>query len=400
MRDERSAVPKREYGGAQKRQRHGGRARHKPDAGILVLYIAASGLLIVFNLFLVMKLLGDVGRLREQLNKISSSVARLQQDIDMSAAAGEGGSAAAAGSVSRLPGAAGGQMSSDGSHGAAGSQASYGGSHGAAGGQVLCEGSYGAEWGLDRVDRPMERSVEEAVYKLTELGKENGVIAQISKSSWKYPEEMLKALANNPELAGFVSGYEGVKARASGGFAREELALDFPLFLQWDPRWGYVGYGDGSCIGLAGCGPTCLSMALYYLTGDEEITPDAAAAYSMEKGYWVSGAGTAWGLLTDLPAKYGVRVSEPSRSEQAIYSALDQGKIVICSMGPGDFTAAGHFIVIYGYDRDGLMVNDPNCVARSMMRWSYADIASQIKHIWVLGGEPDTGGAYRYVEAG
>lgn len=61
---------------------------------------------------------------------------------------------------------------------------------------------------------------------------------------------------------------------------------------------------------------------------------------------------------------------------------------------------ARHFIVIYGYDRDGLMVNDPNCVARSMMRWSYADIASQIKHIWVLGGESDTGRPYRYVEAG
>ena len=48
--------------------------------------------------------------------------------------------------------------------------------------------------------------------------------------------------------------------------------LSDPLFLQWDPRWGYTEYGEDSFLGLSGCGPTCLSMVLYYLTGDKSLT--------------------------------------------------------------------------------------------------------------------------------
>ena len=251
--------------------------------------------------------------------------------------------------------------------------------------QAIAKGSYGAQWRLDEVDKPQLRSGEEIMRKLSELGEGNELIAQISRNSYLYSENMLGALANNPEMADFVNSYTGITTTASGGLSEEELALKFPLFLQWDPRWGYVQYGDNSCIGLAGCGPTSLSMALYYLTGDAGITPDSVAAYSMARGYYVSGAGTAWKLLTDLPGKYGVKVSEPERSEQVLKSALDQGKVIICSMRPGDFTAGGHFIVIYGYDEEGFMINDPNCVARSMKHWTYGEIAAQIKHVWVLG---------------
>lgn len=253
--------------------------------------------------------------------------------------------------------------------------------------QAIAKGSYGAQWGLNQVDKPKLRSSEEIMHRLNELGEKNELIAQVCGDSSRYPESMLAALANNPEMADFVSGYTGIKTQASGGFSESELALKYPLFLQWDPRWGYVSYGYNSCIGLAGCGPASLSMALYYLTGDASITPDSVAAYSMAHGYYVSGAGTAWKLLTDLPTKYGVKVSEPGSSEQAIKSALDQGKIVICSMRPGDFTAGGHFIVIYGYDEEGFRINDPNCVARSMRHWTYGEIAAQIKHVWAFEGE-------------
>lgn len=252
--------------------------------------------------------------------------------------------------------------------------------------QAIVKGSYATEWGLAEIDRPKLRSGAEIMHRLNELGETNELIAQICSNSFLYSENMLAALANNPEIAGFVSGYMGNVSQASGGFYEAELALKFPLFLQWDPRWGYVQYGD-SCIGLAGCGPTCLSMALYYLTGNAGITPDSVAAYSVASGYYVPGAGTAWKLLTDLPAKYGVRVSEPDWSEQTFKSALDQGKIIICSMRPGDFTSGGHFIVLYGYDEEGFMINDPNCVARSRKQWTYGEIAAQIKHVWILERE-------------
>lgn len=239
--------------------------------------------------------------------------------------------------------------------------------------------------GLEEVCRPVKRSGEEVLECLRELSEENDVIAEIYKNRYSYPDKMLEALANNPEMADFVRGYLSAEKKASGGLTDGEKDQDFPLFLQWDPRWGYAQYGDGSNIGLSGCGPTCLSMALYYLTGNEELTPDKIAQYSMDNGYYVPGSGTAWALLQDVPKLYGLEVSQPKATEWTLKNAIDQGKVIICSMSPGDFTAAGHFIVIYGYDREGFLVNDPNCVARSRKSWSFQSLGRQIKNTWILG---------------
>lgn len=239
--------------------------------------------------------------------------------------------------------------------------------------------------GLEYVDRPCQRTMEQVWERLDQLAEEDERIAEILKNSHKYPDKLLEALANNPEMTDFVMGYEENVGRVSGALTQDEMKQDFPLFLQWDPRWGYGDYGDGSNIGLAGCGPTCLSMALFYLTGNESLTPDKMAEYSMENGYYISGTGTAWALLQDVPEQYGISVSQPKAEEYTMKAALDNGSVIICSMGPGDFTAAGHFIVIYGYDKKGFLVNDPNCVARSRQSWSFSELKGQIKNIWVLG---------------
>lgn len=233
-----------------------------------------------------------------------------------------------------------------------------------------------------RLDKPIKRTREEAVRRLEELGQSNPVIAQIGQNSSLYPENMLTALANNPEMADFAAGYLEKDKVATGGLTEEEKRQDFPLFLQWDPRWGYASYGVDSNIGLSGCGPTCMSMVLYYLTGDETLTPDRIADYAMENGYYVEGTGTAWALMQDMPGLYGVRVIEPDMSEYGFRNALSKGRVLICAMGAGDFTAAGHFIVIYGYDQNGFMVNDSNCVARSQKRWTFEEIRGQIKMVW------------------
>ena len=237
---------------------------------------------------------------------------------------------------------------------------------------------------IDAVDvsKPVERTEEEVLKRLNELGQTDSVIQEIYENHSQYPKDLLAALANNPEMADFVAGYlNGNKGNVSGLTAAEK-EQDFPLFLQWDPRWGYQPYGNGSCIGLAGCGPTCLSMALFYLTGDENLTPDKIARYSMENGYYVEGTGTAWALMEDVPKLYGIKVSKLSAEESNIRAILDNGGVVICSVGRGEFTTSGHYILIYGYDREGLIINDPNCVARSGKRWIFSDIRWQIKNIW------------------
>ncbi len=235
------------------------------------------------------------------------------------------------------------------------------------------------------VEKPVQRTQAETIQRLEELGKENPEIATISRSSSQYPEAMLTALANNPEMADFVAGYLSDNKYAAGGLTELEKEQECPLFLQWDSRWGYELYGGDSCIGLAGCGPTCLSMILYYLTRDETLTPDRIAAYSMENDYYVSGTGTAWGLMEDFPEIYGIKATEPRMTERSIKAELDKGKVLICAMGQGDFTVSGHFIVIYGYGDSGFQINDPNCVARSRREWTFEEIKDQVKKIWAYG---------------
>lgn len=230
------------------------------------------------------------------------------------------------------------------------------------------------------VGKPAERTEEEVLKRLIELAQDSSVIGEIYQNHSQYPKELLAALANNPEMADFVYGYPGGDG-VTGGITESEKEQEFPLFLQWDPRWGYESYGE-SCIGLAGCGPTCLSMVLFYLTRDETLTPDKICKYSMENGYYVQGSGTAWILMQDVPKLYDIKVTEVSSSERNIKAALDSGNIVICAMGRGYFTTSGHYIVIYGYDKDGFIVNDPNCMARSNERWDFSEIQYQIKNIW------------------
>lgn len=261
---------------------------------------------------------------------------------------------------------------------------------------------YTSLWGLETVEKPKVRTYPEILERLEDLGEESELIRQVAADSRSYPEKLLEALANNPELADFAAHYLEKKGTVTGeGLTESEKEQDFPLFLQWDPRWGYLSYGDDSVVGLSGCGPTALSMVLYYLTGREELTPDRIAEYSMENGYYISGTGTAWLLLEDVPRRYGVSVDQPAPDAAALRQSLDGGAMVICSMGPGDFTIGGHFIVIYGYTEEGFLVNDPNCVARSGKVWTWAELRNQIKHVWAFyeGASTDPWKAYTPVES-
>lgn len=250
--------------------------------------------------------------------------------------------------------------------------------------------SYARMCEVGDVDAPAKREVWEIEERLAELAETDERIAEICAARESYPDKILEALANNPEMTDYVLGYTDRKDGTESGstsaeLTEEEKGMEYPLFLQWDPRWGYVSYGDSSYVGLAGCGPTALSMALYYLTKDASLTPDVIAEYAMEHDYYMYGTGTLWALMEDVPVQYGIRSQKPQVDEWSMKRELDEGHILICAMRPGDFTAAGHFIVIYGYNEEGFLVNDPNCVARSRKEWTFDQIRGQIKQLWALG---------------
>ena len=164
---------------------------------------------------------------------------------------------------------------------------------------------------------------------------------------------------------------------------KEEKKQKYPLFLQWDKRWGYEAYGDFN-IALSGCGPTTLAMAAVALTGKDTITPDKVAEYSMANGHYVEGTGTAWSLMTDGCEEFGIKSEEISLDEYVMKSHLDEGKVIICSMRKGDFTSAGHFVMIYGYNTDGFFVNDANCIYRSSRMWTFDELKNQIRILWTF----------------
>ena len=80
----------------------------------------------------------------------------------------------------------------------------------------------------------------------------------------EYPEELIDLIFRNPETIDFVSSYSERDKFLNKRITKEEsveLNRKYPLYLQWDKRWGYEEYGD-SIIGLAGCAPTSMAMAI------------------------------------------------------------------------------------------------------------------------------------------
>ena len=136
-------------------------------------------------------------------------------------------------------------------------------------------------------------------------------------------------------------------------------------------------------MALTGCGPTCLSMVAVHLLQDAELTPLYIAEYAERKGYYVDGVGSAWALMQEGARDLGLHVQEVSLDKNTVMKYLQQGRPIIASMGPGDFTGTGHFIVFVGVEDGKIQVNDPNRRERSERLWEFDDIKDQIKNMWV-----------------
>ena len=199
----------------------------------------------------------------------------------------------------------------------------------------------------------------------------------------EYPEGLKRLLESNPEARSFVMDYPSKKdSHPVIDLSGEVTKGTIPLFLQWDERWGYETYGDG-LLALTGCGPTCLSMVRCGLSGDTDWNPYQVAQLAQRQGYYEPGAGSSWTLMSEGAESLGLMASEVVFDEEHIRAALTEGCPIICSMGPGDFTTAGHFIVLTGTDDDGkIKVCDPNSRKRSEKTWDLSDLMAQMKNLW------------------
>ena len=197
-----------------------------------------------------------------------------------------------------------------------------------------------------------------------------------------YPESLIALVERNPETKDFVLDYPKYKGLEEIDISKEVMKGEIPHFLQWDERWGYETYGS-DFLAVTGCGPTCLSMVTCGLTGDTQWNPYEVAKMAEDNGYYVDGSGSSWDLMSSGAEKLGLTVSSVIFDAEHIRATLEAGQPIICVMGPGDFTNAGHFLVLTGVDKNGdIILQDPNSVERTKQHWDVQKLMNQMKNLW------------------
>ena len=210
-----------------------------------------------------------------------------------------------------------------------------------------------------------------------------------------YPDDVIEYFIKMPETVEWVIHYPEYTAKSEEELSEIALApLDLsayerhgqiPVYYQWDVNWGYTFYGE-DYFAVTGCGPTCLSMVAVGLTGDTAITPKKVADISVSIGAYVEGVGTSWDLMTKGAEALGLKsVQNETWTATALCNKLKEGNPIICSMGEGDFTTQGHFIVLVGVTEDGkILVNDPNSKSNTQKEWDAQVLLNQMKGMWVI----------------
>lgn len=179
------------------------------------------------------------------------------------------------------------------------------------------------------------------------------------------------------------AGQAGGSAPTSSTPRAEWRTGEVPFLYQTDPQWAGHPYAGGT-VEKNGCGPTCLSMVYVSLTGRDDLAPSAMADFSERGGYTTDGM-TTWALMTDGAAELGLVSEELPASASAVRDALLAGRPVICSVGPGDFTTTGHFVVLSGLTEDGkVVVHDPNSAERSARPWDLERVLDQCLNLWAF----------------
>ena len=137
-----------------------------------------------------------------------------------------------------------------------------------------------------------------------------------------YPQVVQEAFATSKENIDYLLNFpllrdEQYEVDISG----YDISQGVTLFIQWDVRWGYLPYA-GNYAGLAACGPTCLSMVAYYLTGDPKYTPVYMMEYAEANGYCGNRQGTYWTFFTEGAVDLGFIVKEEYKTERKLILLL------------------------------------------------------------------------------
>ena len=100
-------------------------------------------------------------------------------------------------------------------------------------------------------------------------------------------------------------------------------------------------------------------------------------------GFETAFDGTDSSFLVSEAASLGLSCEALSVDAGSVRAALEGGAVLVCNVGPGDFTDNGHFFVVTGIDGDGnLRINDPYSAERSNRAWNVDTVLGQTKALW------------------
>ncbi len=170
-----------------------------------------------------------------------------------------------------------------------------------------------------------------------------------------------------------------------GDLTFTEGEIPVVYYHQRDSRWAFHPYGEYT-LGETGCGPTSLAMVISTFTG-RAVTPPELADWSVRKGYCMPEGGSYHSLIPEGARAFGLTAEGLGRDGQGILDALGDGKLVVAIMGPGTFTASGHFLVLRGVTPEGkLLVADSYSLNYSQREWELSLLLQESRSYAAAGG--------------
>ena len=194
--------------------------------------------------------------------------------------------------------------------------------------------------------------------------------------------KLLKLAAVEPEAVPFVRTFPDAYPAESALGTDDPASGEVPRLYQWDQRWGSTVYSS-TTFALTGCCPTSLAMVYQGLTGKGDLSPYDMGKRASEGGFETAFDGTDSSFLVNEAATLGLSCEALAVDAGSVRAALEGGAVLVCNVGPGDFTDNGHFFVIAGIDGDGnLRINDPYSAERSNRAWDVDAVLGQTKALW------------------
>ena len=170
-------------------------------------------------------------------------------------------------------------------------------------------------------------------------------------------------------------------------------------YLQTNPKWKSLPYRtskETATIGGSGCGPTAMAMVIATWV-DPSVTPVETCKWSVDHGYKATGNGTyhsyfvpqakAYGLVCERINTEAIKYLYPKDANaihQKAHDYIDEGHLVICLMGKGNWTSGGHYILWYDNDGDDVLINDPASTKAHRVRNTFELLKSEVRFYWVI----------------